>query len=143
MARRRRSRLSFVSAAEFNRLAHRSKNRAVQAVMTVMSFWGIYAAMAIMFHLRAFLRVSGLERVSSGIDELFEQTEAEVEIFRERITFLFPTSPATCSKQARNNISSRRECAKKLKELAKSIKADLAATDLATLDLAHGLLLAA
>ena len=111
-------------------------------MLTVISFWVIYACMATMFHLRAFLRASKLERISQGVDALFEQTEAEVDIFRDRITFLFPTSPTTCSKQARNNIASRHECAKKIKELCKP-NVVLGDADVVTLDLAHGLLLAA
>jgi hypothetical protein len=114
---------------------------AVQAVLTVISFWVIYACMATMFHLRAFLRMSNLERISQGVDALFEQTKAEVDIFGDRITFLFPKSPTTCSKQARNNIASRHECAKKIKELCKP-NVVLGDADFATLDLAHGLLLA-
>ena len=115
---------------------------AVQAVLTVISFWIIYAFMASMFRLRQFLHASKLERISQGIDALFEQTEAEVDIFRDRITFLFPTSPTTCSKQTRNNIASRRECAKKIKDMCKP-NVVLKESDVATLDLAHGLLLAA
>jgi hypothetical protein len=57
-----------------------------------------------------------------GLSALYDHVQNENKIFRDRITFLFPTSPST--KHAKNVLNSALECA----ECAEALRAIIAPT---------------